>query len=150
MRLIGGLSKVTRQSDGVDLSRLKRVYAIRAVRFEGELLMFFSFARRQPEQAIEIGEVRHVALYAGYNSSDFLDRRRQRRITKVRYENVRAFVHKLLCCGKADAATAASNECDFSFELVHVFLSSIEGCPSLTRTCPTYSPRRSSTSERCW
>src|SRR4029077_13523097 len=45
MRLIGGLSKVTRHSDGVDLSRLKRVYAMRAVPFEGELLMLFSFVR---------------------------------------------------------------------------------------------------------
>jgi hypothetical protein len=42
------LSKVTRHSDGVDLSRLKRVYAIRAVPFEGELLMLFSIVRHQP------------------------------------------------------------------------------------------------------
>jgi hypothetical protein len=33
------------------MSRLKRVYDIRAVPFERELLMFFSFVRRQPETA---------------------------------------------------------------------------------------------------
>jgi hypothetical protein len=32
--LIGGLSNVTRHSDGVDLSRVKRVYALTAVSFE--------------------------------------------------------------------------------------------------------------------
>src|SRR3984893_14803110 len=52
MRLIGGLSKVTRHSDGVDLSRLKRVYAIRAVPFEGELLMLFSIVRHQPRNGL--------------------------------------------------------------------------------------------------
>ena len=52
MRLIGGLSKVTRHRDGVDLSRLKRVYAIRAVPFEGELLMLFSIVRHQPRDGL--------------------------------------------------------------------------------------------------
>jgi hypothetical protein len=46
------LSKVTRHSDGVDLSRLKRVYAIRAVPFEGELLMLFSIVRHQPRNGL--------------------------------------------------------------------------------------------------
>jgi hypothetical protein len=35
IKLIGGWSKVTRHSDGVDLSRMKRMYALRAVPFEG-------------------------------------------------------------------------------------------------------------------
>src|SRR3981189_2806669 len=51
MRVIGGLSKVTRHSDDVDLSRLKRVHAMRAAPFEGELLMLFSFVHSQPETA---------------------------------------------------------------------------------------------------
>ena len=65
---------------------------------------------------------RHVALYAGYISSDLLYRRSQLRITAPRYEDVRAFVHKLLRRRKADAAIATRNECNFSFKLTHVFL----------------------------
>src|SRR6266478_127503 len=73
------------------------------------------------ELAIKIGEVRHVSLYAGYISSDLLNRRSQLRISTPRDEDVRAFVHKLLCRRKANAAITTSNECDFSFKLAHVF-----------------------------
>ena len=38
------------------------------------------------------------------------------------YEDVRAFVHKLLRRRQADTAIATSNEGNFSFELPHVFL----------------------------
>jgi hypothetical protein len=38
------------------------------------------------------------------------------------YEDIRAFVHKLLRCRKTDAAIATSNERDFSLKLTHVFL----------------------------
>src|SRR5712675_2716705 len=76
------------------------------------------------EEAIKVAEVRHVSLYAGYVSSDFLNRCSQFRLTAPSYEDVRAFFHKLLCRRKANAAIATSNECNFSFELVHVFLSS--------------------------
>src|SRR5713226_7940351 len=48
------------------------------------------------EEAIKIAKVRKVSLYAGYISSDLLYRRSQLRITAPRYEDVRAFVHKLL------------------------------------------------------
>jgi hypothetical protein len=40
------------------------------------------------------------------------------------YEDVRAFVHKLLRCRQANAAIAAGNERDCSFESIHVLLSS--------------------------
>jgi hypothetical protein len=59
-------------------------------------------------------------LYAGYISFDLLYRRSQLRITAPRYEDVRAFVHKLLRRRKADAAIATRNECNFSFKLTHV------------------------------
>jgi len=61
-------------------------------------------------------------LHTGHISSDFLYRRSQLSITAARYEDVRAFVHKLLCRRKANAAIAASNQCNFSFQLTHVFL----------------------------
>src|SRR6266849_8722605 len=74
------------------------------------------------EEAIKIAKVRHVSLYAGYISSDFLYRRGQLRITACRYEDVRAFVHKPLRRRQANAAIAAGNERNFSFKLAHVFL----------------------------
>jgi len=49
--LIGGLWKVTRHSDGVDLSRLKPVYPRWEVSFKGELFMLFSFVHRLPVTA---------------------------------------------------------------------------------------------------
>src|SRR5437762_11484502 len=61
-----------------------------------------------------------------------LEKKNQLRITATRYEDVRAFVDKLLRRGKANAAIAASNECDFSFKLAHVFLLS---CRSLSLFC---------------
>jgi hypothetical protein len=66
------------------------------------------------EDAIEIAEVRHVALDAGDIASDLLYRRRQLRIAAPRDEDVRAFVHELLRRRQADAAIAASDERDFS------------------------------------
>src|SRR5438093_522748 len=48
------------------------------------------------EEAIQIAKVRHVSWYAGYVSSDVLYRRSQLRTTAPRYEDVCAFVHKLL------------------------------------------------------
>jgi hypothetical protein len=74
------------------------------------------------EQAIEIAKVRHVSLHAGYVSSDLLDRRGQLSIAASRDEDVRAFLHKLLRRRKADAAIAAGDECNFSFELAHGFI----------------------------
>jgi hypothetical protein len=78
------------------------------------------------EEAIEIAKVRHVSLYARYVSSDLLDRRCQLRVTARRYEDVGAFIHKLLRRRKANAAIAARNEGNFSFELAHVAASSVQ------------------------
>src|SRR2546426_3557400 len=78
------------------------------------------------EEAIKIAEVRHVSLDAGYIPSDLLYRRSQLRITAPRYEDVRAFVHKLVRCRQANAAIATSNECNSSLKLTHVFLLSRE------------------------
>ena len=72
------------------------------------------------EETIKIAEVRHVSLDAGHISSDLLDRRSQLWVTAPRDEDVRAFVHKLLRGRQANAATAASNDCDFSLKLTHV------------------------------
>jgi hypothetical protein len=78
------------------------------------------------EEAIKIAKFRHVALYAGYISSDLLYRRSQLRISASRYEDVRAFVHKLLRCRKANAATATRNESNFSFKLLHELTDGVE------------------------
>src|SRR5438874_2932748 len=74
------------------------------------------------EEAIQIAKVRHVSWYARYASSDLLYRRSQLWTTAPRYEDVRAFVHKLLRRRKANAAIAASNECNFPFKLPHGLL----------------------------
>src|SRR5258708_20455126 len=77
------------------------------------------------EQAIKIAKVVHVSLYARYISSDLLDRRCQLRVTARRYEDVRAFAHKLPRRRKANAAIAARNEGNFSFKLAHLEASSV-------------------------
>ncbi len=77
------------------------------------------------EQAIKIAKVRHVSLYARYISSDLLYRRCQLRVTARRYEDVRAFAHKLPRRRKANAAIAARNEGNFSFKLAHLEVSSV-------------------------
>src|SRR5882672_7850289 len=76
------------------------------------------------EEAIEIYKARHVSLYAGHIYSDLLDRRSQLPFTAARDEDVRAFVHTLLRRRQANAAIATSNEGNFAFKFVHVFLSS--------------------------
>jgi hypothetical protein len=78
------------------------------------------------EEAIKIGKIRYISLHARDISSDFFYRPSQLRLTAARYEDVRAFVHKLLRRGKANAAIATGNERNFSFKLVHVFLSSYQ------------------------
>jgi hypothetical protein len=78
------------------------------------------------EEAIKITKVRHVSLDADYISSDVLGCGSQLWLTTASNEDVRAFVHKPLRSCKANAAIATSNECNFSFKLVHVFLSVIK------------------------
>src|SRR5215472_3837517 len=73
-------------------------------------------------QAIEIVKVRHISSDGGDVAPDLLDRRRQLGLTPARDEHVGAFVHELLRRREANAAIAASYECNFSFELTHVFL----------------------------
>src|SRR5258707_13846372 len=93
------------------------------------------------EQAIKIAKVRHVSLHAGYISSDLFDCHGQFGITTTRDEDMRAFVHKLLCRRKANAAIATGNECDFSFKLVHVLLSSHQNCLIGGRPCRRADPQ---------
>src|SRR3989442_1643662 len=103
-----------------------------------------------PEEAIEIAQVRHVSLYAGHVSSDFLDGGIQLRLTPSGYEDVGAFVDKLLRRRKANAAIAAGDECDFSVELTHGVSPSEFLCPLLAfsaiaitlRNSPSKSNRR--------
>lgn len=57
---------------------------------------------------------------AGHIGSDLLYRLIQIRLTVSRDEDVCAFVDKLLRRRKTDAASAARNERNFSFELMYV------------------------------
>lgn len=66
------------------------------------------------EEAIQIAKIRHVSLYPGDISPDFLYRRRQLCIAAPAYVDVRAFVHKLLRCRKTDAAIAARDQSRFA------------------------------------
>ena len=68
--------------------------------------------------------VRHVSLYAGDIASDLLDRGRQLSIAAPCDEDVGSFVHELLRARQADAAIAAGNERNLSFELAHGGISS--------------------------
>src|SRR5262249_24080021 len=74
------------------------------------------------EQAIEIVKVRHISSDGGDVAPDLLDRHRQLGLTPARDEHVGTFVHELLRGREANAVIAASNECNFSFELTYVFL----------------------------
>ena len=75
------------------------------------------------EEALQIAQVRHVAVDAGDMAADCLDRR-QLRLPAPRDEDVRASVHNLLRRRQANAALATGNEGHVSFPRVHVFLSS--------------------------
>src|SRR5882724_9473943 len=74
------------------------------------------------EEAIQIAQVRHVALDAGDISTDLFDRRRQLRLPAPRDADVRAFVHTLLRRGQANAARATGHEGNFPCQLPHVCL----------------------------
>src|SRR5258705_4501967 len=64
-------------------------------------------------------KIRHVSFYAGHIPSNLLYRRSQLRFPASCDQHVRAFVDKLLRRREADAAVAASNECNLSFKLTH-------------------------------
>src|SRR5262245_23567466 len=66
-------------------------------------LALLSFDLRQ--EAVKIANVSYVSLGTGYIFSNLLYLRSQLRITPG-YEDIRAFVHKLLRGGKANAAIA--------------------------------------------
>src|SRR6266436_1352026 len=88
------------------------------------------------KQTIKVAKIRNVSLYAGYISADLLYRRSQLRLASARYEDVRAFVDKRFCRGESNAASPASNECGFSFKLVHIFPSSFyQSCQIVGTTC---------------
>jgi hypothetical protein len=74
------------------------------------------------EKSIKIVKVRDVALYPGDVSSYLPYRSSQLRITASGYEDIRAFIHKALRGRKTNAASATSNECEFSIKFAHVFL----------------------------
>src|SRR6266704_1902762 len=74
-------------------------------------------------ETIEVAKIRHVSLYALYISADLLYRRSQLRLTSARDEGIGAFVDKRFCRSKANPAGPTSNECGFSFKLVHIFSS---------------------------
>jgi hypothetical protein len=73
------------------------------------------------KESIEIVEIRHVSSDAGYISADLLYRCSQLRLTPSGYEDVCAFVYKLLRRGQTNAAIAASGERDFAaqFSIFH-------------------------------
>src|SRR5262249_47474592 len=123
------------------------------------------------EEAIKVVEVRHVSLDAGHIASDLRDRRRRLGLTAPGDEDVGAFLHELLRRRETDAAVATRDECDFPFELAHLFLlgcqaralrclvmnsSSVVGWrpPILLTTSfvPAKTPfwRSMATSSRCW
>src|SRR5262249_42712970 len=64
--------------------------------------------------------------------SDLRDRRRRLGLTAPGDEDVGAFLHELLRRRETDAAVATRDECDFSFELAHVFLL---GCQARALRC---------------
>src|SRR5437016_4857294 len=110
------------------------------------------------EEAIKIAKVRDVSLYAGHTSSDLFYSRSQLRIAAPRYEDVRAFVHKLLRRRKTDAAIATGNECNLSFKLTHIFLLSFDlfrydGLRDLSTRLAALNPKSSKVSGPplcCW
>src|SRR5260370_8484181 len=59
------------------------------------------------------------SLHAGDIASDVFESRGQFAIAAPGYEDVGAFVHELLRGRKADAAIAAGDERNLSFELAH-------------------------------
>src|SRR5438309_6553614 len=88
------------------------------------------------KQTIKVAKIRNVSLYAGYISADLLYRRSQLRLASARYEDVRAFVDKRFCRSESNTASPASNECGFSFKLVHIFPSSFyQSCQIVGTTC---------------
>jgi molybdate transport system ATP-binding protein len=113
------------------IAKIVAVETIRRARVlpMGVIVVMPAFANTissRPFSRLICAKVRHVSLYASYISSDLLYRRSQLRFTAPHYEDVRAFVHKLLCGRKANAAIATGNQCNFSFKLVHVFFSSYQ------------------------
>src|SRR5260370_16664134 len=72
------------------------------------------------EKAIQIAKVGHVSGHRGYIFANFFYRCSQLRFTASVYEDVRAFIHKSLRRRQANAAIAASNQCDFFFEFTHI------------------------------
>jgi hypothetical protein len=74
------------------------------------------------EEAIEIIEVRYIALYAGDISSDLPHRRGKLSVAAASHENVRAFADEPLRRGESDTAVAAGDESDLSVQLTHRYL----------------------------
>ena len=100
-----------------------RLAVLKALGDNTRYAIYLELARSpSPLSTIEIAEVRHIALNGRYMLSDLFDRRIQFLLAAARDENVSPFVNKPLRCGKANAAIAASDQGNFSFELSDVFL----------------------------
>src|SRR4029077_14972911 len=67
------------------------------------------------KQAIQIVELRHVALHSGYVLADLLDGRSQLITTPPGYEDISTLVHEPLRRRQANATIAAGYQRDFSF-----------------------------------
>src|SRR5215831_2149882 len=117
---ISGSALCTREEEALDVDAEDHVVEFLGDRAERGILRNTGIGEHDIElallaldlraQAIEIAEIRHVSLHAGYVSSDLRDRRRQLPVTTPAYEDVGAFVHELLRGRQADAAVAAETE----------------------------------------
>src|SRR5260370_12630988 len=72
------------------------------------------------ERTIEIAELRDVSLNSSHVFPDFVHCRGELAVTATGDENVRAFACEPLCHRQPDAAIAAGDERDPSFELAHL------------------------------
>jgi hypothetical protein len=66
-------------------------------------------------QAIEICEIRDIALNANGILSDLLYRGSEFMLTTTGDENLRSLRGEGLCCCQSDSAAAPCDNCDFSF-----------------------------------
>src|SRR5262249_15820537 len=71
------------------------------------------------QDAVEIVELRDVALQGSDVLADVLDRRIEFRVAASGYECIGPFIDKALRCRQPDAAAAARDESDFAVELTH-------------------------------
>jgi hypothetical protein len=71
------------------------------------------------DQAVEVGELRNVALNRGDSPADLLDGGIKLTLATTRDEDVSAVRNEPLCRRQANAAVAAGDEGDLSIEFAH-------------------------------